>query len=64
MRRSRHDPVAQIREPRAYLATIAKSLMIDFSRRQTLERTYLEVLAALPPQEVPSLEAQAVLRSA
>jgi len=58
------DPAAEIREPRAYLASIAKSLMIDFFRRQTLERTYLEVLAALPPQEVPSLETQAVLRSA
>ncbi|OZI74425.1 sigma-70 family RNA polymerase sigma factor [Bordetella genomosp. 12] len=57
-------PGTPIREPRAYLATIAKSLMIDFFRRQTLERTYLEVLAALPPQEVPSLEDQAVLRSA
>lgn len=58
------DPVAHIREPRAYLAAIAKGLMIDFFRRQTLERTYLEVLAALPPQQVPSLETQAVLRSA
>ncbi|ALM85599.1 sigma-70 family RNA polymerase sigma factor [Bordetella sp. N] len=57
------DTVAHIREPRAYLAAIAKGLMIDFFRRQTLERTYLEVLAALPPQEVPSLETQAVLRS-
>lgn len=57
-------PPADIREPRAYLAAIAKSLMIDFFRRQTLERTYLEVLAALPQQDVPSLETQAVLRSA
>lgn len=54
---------ADVREPRAYLAAIAKSLMIDLFRRQTLERTYLEVLAALPREEVPSLEAQAVLRS-
>lgn len=37
-----------LREPRHYLATIARGLMIDKARRQTLERAYLEALAARP----------------
>ena len=42
-----------LREPRHYLATIARGLLIDKARRQTLERAYLEVLAARPePLEV------------
>lgn len=42
-----------LREPRHYLVTIARGLLIDKARRQTLERAYLEVLAARPePLEV------------
>ncbi|NNA69768.1 sigma-70 family RNA polymerase sigma factor [Pseudomonas gessardii] len=42
-----------LREPRHYLVTIARGLMIDKARRHTLERAYLEVLAARPePLEV------------
>lgn len=37
-----------LREPRHYLATIARGLLIDKARRQTLERAYLEALAARP----------------
>ena len=35
-------------EPRAYLTTVAKGLMANWCRRQSLERAYLESLAALP----------------
>ncbi|RMQ45493.1 ECF subfamily RNA polymerase sigma-24 factor [Pseudomonas cichorii] len=38
----------ELREPRAYLSTIARSLMIDMFRRRTLEQAYLETLAARP----------------
>ncbi|MDE1164349.1 MAG: sigma-70 family RNA polymerase sigma factor [Pseudomonas sp.] len=38
----------ELREPRAYLSTIARSLMIDMFRRRALEQAYLEVLAARP----------------
>lgn len=38
----------QLREPRAYLSTIARSLMIDMFRRRALEQAYLETLAARP----------------
>jgi RNA polymerase sigma-70 factor (ECF subfamily) len=38
----------ELREPRAYLSTIARSLMIDMFRRRTLEQAYLTTLAAIP----------------
>ena len=47
---------AQIMEPRDYLATIAKGLVIDRWRRQDLERAYLDTIAQLPACEVPSPE--------
>ncbi|MFJ4376086.1 sigma-70 family RNA polymerase sigma factor [Pseudomonas japonica] len=50
-----------IREPRHYLSTVAKGLMIDLFRRRSLEQAYLEALASLPPAQVPSSEAQAIL---
>lgn len=37
-----------LREPRHYLVTIARGLLIDKSRRRALENAYLEVLAARP----------------
>lgn len=55
---------AQIREPRAYLATIANRLTVDFFRRQQLERSYLEALAALPENEWPSAEESALFKAA
>ena len=55
---------AQIREPRAYLATIANRLMIDFHRRQQIERSYLAALATLPAGEQPSVEEQALFKEA
>lgn len=39
---------AELREPRAYLSSIARSLMIDMFRRRALEQAYLEALAARP----------------
>jgi RNA polymerase sigma factor (sigma-70 family) len=49
-----------VREPRSYLSTIARGLVADFFRRRDLERAYLDVLAELPEQLLPSLEAQAI----
>ncbi|MCV2216302.1 sigma-70 family RNA polymerase sigma factor [Thauera sp. Sel9] len=53
-----------LREPRAYLATVAGRLMANFYRRQSIERAYLEVLATLPQDEIPSLETQALMKEA
>ncbi|WP_319381842.1 sigma-70 family RNA polymerase sigma factor [Thiomicrorhabdus sp.] len=43
--------------PRAYLLTVAKSLMIDKWRREEIEKAYLEALAQLPEATSPSSEA-------
>lgn len=48
--------ISPLREPRAYLSSIARGLMIDQYRRRELERAYLESIALLPEQEVPSEE--------
>ena len=54
----------QIREPRAYLATIANRLTVDFFRRQQIERSYLEALASLPEQSHPSAEEELLFKEA
>jgi RNA polymerase sigma factor (sigma-70 family) len=43
---ARHD--TPIREPRGYLSAIARSLLIDKSRRRTIEQAYLHALAHRP----------------
>lgn len=44
------------REPKAYLTTIARGLLIDHWRRQDVERAWLETLSALPESLVSSPE--------
>ena len=51
-------PEPVIREPRAYLTTIANGLVVSHIRRQSLERAYLEALAALPEPQAISPEQQ------
>jgi len=46
----------ELHEPRAYLARIAHGLVIDHSRRRTLEQAYLESLASMPQRSAPSPE--------
>ena len=41
------DALFGMREPRAYLSTTAKRLLLDRARRQVLERSYLAELALL-----------------
>ena len=53
-----------LREPRAYLSSIARGLMIDQYRRRELERAYLESIAAMPQQEVPSEESRLLILDA
>jgi RNA polymerase sigma-70 factor (ECF subfamily) len=50
-----------LRQPRAYLATIARQLLIDLLRRQTLEEAYHASLAALPVRCAPSEEERAIV---
>lgn len=53
-----------LREPRAYLSSIARGLLIDQYRRRELERAYLESIALLPEQEVPSAESRLMILDA
>lgn len=45
-----------IRQPRAYLATVARGLLANWCQRQALERAYLLALAELPEPLAPSPE--------
>lgn len=47
-----------LREPRAFLAKVARGLMIDHFRRAALEQAYLAELALVPEAEQPSAEEQ------
>jgi RNA polymerase sigma-70 factor (ECF subfamily) len=52
---------SQIREPRDYLATVAKGLVIDRYRRRAIEAAYLETLAARPEVTEISEEDKALI---
>ncbi|MBS0848349.1 ferric citrate uptake sigma factor FecI [Citrobacter sp. JGM124] len=50
------DSLSAIRDPRSFLCTIAKRVMVDLFRRNALEKAYLEMLVQLPESLAPSLE--------
>jgi RNA polymerase sigma factor (sigma-70 family) len=52
---------SSIREPRAYLGTIARSLLVNYWRRLEIERAYLAAVAAQPLASAPSPEERALL---
>ncbi|AYA42361.1 sigma-70 family RNA polymerase sigma factor [Xenorhabdus nematophila] len=56
LRVMRNDSLASIRDPRSFLCTIAKRVIVDLFRRNALEKAYLEMLAQLPEAHAPSLE--------
>jgi len=53
---SSSQPLAELREPRAYLLTVGKRLLSSFYSRRSLEQAYLDALAQLPEDCVPSPE--------
>lgn len=53
--------VLDLREPRAYLSSIARSLMIDGFRRRAVEQAYLETLALQPEPLEISPEARVLI---
>lgn len=53
-----------LREPRAYLTTVAKRLLIDHQRRRSLELAWAETLALLPEDVAPSPEDQLMILQA
>jgi len=56
--------IDELREPRAYLTTIARNLLFNHYQRQSLEQTYREVLAQLPEAQAPSSEQSLLLLEA
>lgn len=50
-----------IREPRAWLTTVAHGVMVNHFRRRELERAYLEALAAQPEPFSPGPEERALV---
>lgn len=60
----RSELPAPLREPRAYLSTIAGRLCLQHFRREALERAYLQSLAALEPQHQPSEETRLLVLEA
>ena len=50
----------QAEQSRAYLARIAKHLVVDLHRRRRLEYAYTEALALLPDAQMPSVEERAI----
>ncbi len=57
---AREEPLS-ILEPRAFLTTVAQRVLANQWRRDKLEQSYLDALAALPPAQVPSAEERAIL---
>lgn len=51
----------EYREPRAFLATVARGLLIDHYRRARLERAYLDALQSVPEPLAPSPEERALV---
>lgn len=52
---------AELKEPRAYLTTVAHGLMVNYFRRQAIERAYLDALAHQAEACAPSPEARALV---
>ena len=48
-------------EPRAFLTTVAKRVLLNYYRRQDLERAYLDALAQIPEHVAPSEEECAII---
>ena len=55
------ERAASLRAPRAYLTTVARRLLIDHYRRQSLEQAWLATLAQLPAPTAPSVEERLLL---
>ena len=54
--------LSTIRDPRSFLCTLAKRVMVDLFRRNALEKAYLEMLALMPENLAPSPERESQLK--
>ena len=53
-----------ISQPRAYLTTVARGILINWYQRQALERAYLDAIVLLPEALAPSCEDQYLILEA
>lgn len=58
------DQIASMREPRAFLMTVAQGLLSNMLRRRKVEHAYLDALAALPARKHPDPESCALVLEA
>ncbi|AHC49914.1 sigma-70 family RNA polymerase sigma factor [Achromobacter xylosoxidans] len=56
----RNEDARDLREPRAYLVTVAHGLLVNLFRRRDIERAYLDCLAAREETSWPSPERRAL----
>jgi RNA polymerase sigma factor (sigma-70 family) len=56
LRIMRGESLAAIRDPKSFLCTVARRVMIDLFRRNALEKAWLEMLEQLPEASLPSPE--------
>ncbi|TBV11985.1 sigma-70 family RNA polymerase sigma factor [Stutzerimonas kirkiae] len=61
MRLLERDELESLRQPRAYLASVAQNVLYNHLRRKKLEQAYLQALARVPEAYAPSLEERAIL---
>lgn len=52
--------VQDIRQPRPFLATVARRLVSNYHRRQRVEAAYLDAITCLPEDMFPSVEEHAL----
>ena len=55
------EKLIEAREPKAHLMVVAKRVLIDFWRREYIERAYLDTLMAQPEITAPSPEQQQLI---
>ena len=48
------EQLQELRQPRAWLSTVARGVLVDRVRRQRIERAYLQAIVHLPEAEVLS----------
>lgn len=53
--------LGEIREPRAWLTTVAHGIMVNYLRRRKLELAYLDAIASHPEPLAPSPEERALI---
>lgn len=64
LRAERAGRAPALRQPRAYLATIARRILINFWRRRDLEQAWIDAMVDLDEALVPSAEARVALMQA